>query len=116
MAWETGVNSATKVVAIVSGEEKVFTFEGNTLLKDVGMNVATQMNFGSFLVKADGNEISSPNDANVPISNFRTIEIVPKYSGAYDESMLDEGTSDDDDILKDEEESTNVVDYTFDDE
>jgi hypothetical protein len=81
MAWETGSTTGTNVVSIHNGEEKTYSFEGTKLLKEVVQSVASQMGFGSVLVKADGRDVQ-PDEGDKAISSFSRIEVVPKHSGA----------------------------------
>ena len=112
MAWETGEGGVTvggtRIVSIVDGVERAFTFDGGTLLKDVVQGVATQMNFGSVLVKADGRNVE-PTEGDSAVSTFQRVEILPKYSGA---SEGDETPSNDEEQpAKDESPAADEIAY-----
>ena len=90
MAWETntaarqGATSnepVTHVIAKSEGNEESFSYAPSTLLKDAVSRTASAMGFGTVLVKADGRTVE-PNEGNTPISQFGSIEIMPKISGA----------------------------------
>tara|TARA_Y100000310_G_C20367774_1_gene662041 strand:- start:405 stop:650 length:246 start_codon:yes stop_codon:yes gene_type:complete len=81
MVWENTSTEGTVVVAIANGEERSFQYDGSKPLKDVITDVASQMSFGSVLVKADGRNVE-PSEGETVISSFKRIEIVPKTTGA----------------------------------
>lgn len=79
MAWE--VNDATKVVAMVNGDEKTFSYESNTSLKEVVTDVARKLNLSSVNVQCDGNEVQQ-SEGNTQIGNYKEVVITPKIAGA----------------------------------